>query len=147
MLSGSITPKEKLMSYLPSFGPTSFNISINGHDLNLCIQLVAETNPPDGTYALCVGEPGDDGCSDADVHEVASVTLDEDGNVQKSDFGGSRFSGRNWQSISGVFNTDGTGSGSIADDANPSGIDGVWSAGGGGQPFPQDPDRKHGQHA
>jgi hypothetical protein len=36
------------MSYLSSFGPTSFDISINGHDLNLCIQLKAATAPPTG---------------------------------------------------------------------------------------------------
>ena len=93
-----------------------------------------------------MGEPGDDGCSGATLNEVASVTLDEDGNVQKCDFGG-RFSGRNWQAMSGVFNTDGTGSGSINDDANPSGINGVWSAGGSGEPCPQSPDRQQGQHA
>ncbi len=135
------------MSYLPLFGPTSFDISINGHDLNLCIKLVASTDPPDGTYALCVGEPGDDGCSDATTREVASVTLDEEGAIQTSDFGGNRFSGRNWQSMSGAFNTDGTGEGTINDDANPTGISGTWAAGGGGQPPPQDPDGKHGQHA
>jgi hypothetical protein len=134
------------MSYLSSFGPASFDISINGHDLNLCIKLTATTSPANGTYTMAVGTPSNDSCSASTLTDVATVTLDENGEVTNCQFGG-RFSGRNWKSMSGVFNTDGTGEGEINDDADPTGINGVWSAGGGGEPFPQTPERKHGQGA
>lgn len=130
------------MSYLPSFGPTTFDISINGHDLNLCIKLTATTNPANGTYTMAVGAPSNDSCSATTFTDVATVTLDEDGTVDTCSFG-QRFSGRGWQSMSGTFNTDGTGSGDINDDADPRGINGVWSAGGGGQPFPEQPGQVH----
>lgn len=134
------------MSYLPSFGPTTFDISINNHELNLCIKLTPTTNPANGTYTMAVGATSEDGCSASTFTDVATVTLDEAGNVDSCNFG-HRFSGRNWQSMSGTFNTDGTGSGAINDDANPKGINGQWAAGGGGQPFPHPPGRKHGHHA
>jgi hypothetical protein len=134
------------MSYLSSFGPTSFDISINGHDLNLCIKLTATTSPADGTYTMAVGAPSNDSCTVTTFTNVATVALDENGNVQTCSFR-SKFSGRNWQSMSGVFNTDGTGSGEINDDADPTGINGSWGAGGGGKPFPQNPAQKHGHHS
>jgi hypothetical protein len=134
------------MSYPSSFGPTSFDISINGHNLNLCIKLTATTSPANGTYTMSVGAPSNDSCTASTLTDVATVTLDENGEMTDCQFDG-RFSGRNWQSMSGAFNTDGTGGGNIDDDANPTGISGTWAAGGGGQPFPQSPGRKQGQNA
>jgi hypothetical protein len=135
------------MSYLSSFGPTSFDIAINGHDLELCVKLTATTNPANGTYTMYVGEPGEDGCSDSTLREVATVTLDEDGEMTDCQFGANKFSGRSWQSMSGTFNADGTGSGEINDDANPTGINGTWAAGGSGEPSGNSDERKHSQHA
>ena len=38
------------MSYLSGFGPTSFSISVVNDGRARCIQLVAQTTPPNGTY-------------------------------------------------------------------------------------------------
>lgn len=122
------------MSYLPSFGPTTFDVSIGSHNLNLCIELTATSTP--GTYNMSVGEAGSDGCSKATLRDVATVTLDENGNVTSCNFS-NRFGSRNWKSMTGSFGTDGTGSGSIEDDSDPTGINGLWQAGGTGQQVPR----------
>lgn len=134
------------MSYLPSFGPTSFEIEIGNDTINRCVQLTATTTPPNGTYTMSVGQAGTEGCSNGTLHEVATVTLDEDGNITSCTFSG-RFGNRGWKSMTGSFDTDGTGGGDIEDDSDPTGVNGVWAAGGGGEPFPTRREHRHGHHA
>jgi len=134
------------MSFLPSFGPTSFDIEIGKHNLTLCIELTATTTPPDGTYTMSVGEAGAQGCGSATMHNVATLTLDQNGDITGSRFTG-RFGNRGWLSMTGSFETDGTGGGDINDDSNPTGTNGIWAAGGTGEPFPKKHEHKHGHHA
>jgi hypothetical protein len=132
------------MSYLSSFGPTSFDISIGGNSLNHCIQLTATTSPANGTYTMSVGTPSGGSCSSATLHDVATVTLNESGVVQSCTFN-NRFGGRTWKSMSGSFNS-ASGSGTINDDSDPRDINGSWSAGD-SEPVPHPHEHKHGHHA
>lgn len=124
------------MSYLPSFGPTTFDIDIG--ELESCIQLTPLTDPPDGTYSMLVGDQGTGDCSNCNLQEVGTVKLDEDGNVVRSHFKGKGYGGHfgehKWVSMTGTFNSDGTGGGTITND-DPTKTEGVWAAGGGGEPF------------
>jgi hypothetical protein len=125
------------------FGPTSFDISIGGNSLSHCIQLTATGNP--GEFTMSVGRPSDGSCADTTLNPVATLTLDDDNTITKCTFTG-RFGSRNWQSMTGTFETDDTGSGAINDDGNPRDTNGTWSAGD-SQPVPQPHERKHGHHA
>jgi hypothetical protein len=131
------------MAYLSSFGPTTFAIEIKTENHSLCIELSSDANPPDGTYTIFIGNPKNGACGE-DMMNVGTVTLDEGGTIQSVDFN-QRFGGHNWVSMSGTFETDGSGSGDIADDSDPTGTSGVWAAGD-SQPAGER-EHKHGHHA
>lgn len=142
------------MSYLSGFGPTSFSISVVNDGRARCIQLVAQTTPPNGTYTLFIGHPPNPGeCSaTSDFTARGTVVLDQNGRVQSlaplPGADGAPIGGHDWKRMSGTFNSDGTtGTGGIGDDTNSDIISGVWSAGGGGEPFGHQHEHKHGQHA
>jgi hypothetical protein len=130
---------------IDGFGPTTFNISIGGNEIVHCIQLTSTGTS--GKFTMAVGQQVNGECSDAPLHDVADVTLDDENNITACTFTG-RFANRNWTSMSGTFNTDNTGSGAIEDDsARITSVPGSWSAGGGTQPFGQEHKHKHGHHA
>ncbi len=134
------------MSYIPSFGPTTFEIVIGEKTLNHCIELTSDATPPDGTYTLYVGRPENGSCSGEDMANVGSMILNEEGGIVSVTI--DPFGGHTWTGMSGSFDaTDGTGSGSISDDSHPSDVPGSWSAGGIGKPNPEPHKHKHGHHA
>lgn len=142
------------MSYLPSFGPAPFRISVVNDGRERCIQLVAQTTPPNGSYTLFIGHPSSPGdCSTtSDFTARGTVVLDQSGNVQSlaplPGADGAPIGDRHWKRMSGTFNSNGTGGGSIGDDTRPKDIiNAQWAAGGGGEPFGGKHDHKHGQHA
>jgi len=140
---GRNTNKENLM--IDGFGPTSFNISIGGHNISHCIQLTSTGTS--GEFTMAVGQQVDGECSDAPLHDVANVTLDDENTITACTFTG-RFADRNWKAMSGTFETDSTGGGAIEDDsAEITSVPGTWSAGGTGQSFGQEHKHKHGHHA
>lgn len=125
------------MSYPSQIGPVPFDITIGDGDVDSYIQLTATTDPPDGTYTMWVGDP------------VATVTLDENGNITNCTFNNldrSHFRGHKWATMTGSFDaSQNTGSGTITDNDDPTEVDGVWEAGGGGEPTPQS--EQKGAHA
>jgi hypothetical protein len=134
------------MSYISTFGPTSFEILIRSKTLSHCIQLTPDALPPDGKYTLYVGRPEDGVCSGEDMADVGSVTLNEDGGIVSVTI--NPFGGHTWTGMTGSFDaTDGTGSGTITDASDPTGVPGQWSAGGGGQQLTPERHHKHSHHA
>jgi hypothetical protein len=136
------------MSYLPSFGPSPFSIDVVKDGKNRCIQLTPN-NPPDGTYTLWIGHPasGTDCSTSTDFTARGSITLDQNGNIKAfAPLPGVPIGGHYWRRMTGAFNTDGTGSGTISDDSKFK-INGAWSAGGTVQPLGQPHEHKHGHHA
>jgi hypothetical protein len=139
------------MSYLQSFGPTSFSINVVNDGRARCILLTPNTTPPNGTYTMKIGHPPSPGdCSGtSDFTARATITLDQSGNIVSfAPLAGAPIGGHAWKHMRGVFHADGTAGGNIDDNSQPDiFINGVWSAGGGGEPFGHPHEHKHGQHA
>jgi hypothetical protein len=125
------------------FGPTTFSVTIGKWQLTHCIKLTATVTP--GEFSMWVGEEANGGCSAATLHQVATVTLDANNSITACVFSG-RFGSRNWKTMTGTFETDGTGGGEIEDAGDPTGANGVWAAGG-TEPLPHRHEHKHGHHA
>jgi hypothetical protein len=119
------------------YGPASFSVKIGDRKGNVTghqIQIVA-TNTP-GTFTMSVGKNGNP------LHAVATLTIDDDGNILTSQFT-DKFADRDWSSIEGSFGLLPPG-GSIVSVDSPAGTNGLWSAGGGaGEPHPHEHKRAH----
>jgi hypothetical protein len=116
------------------YGPAAFTVTINdkwGNIKDHQIQVSATDTP--GTFTMSVGKDGDP------LHPVATLTIDDDGNILTSQFT-NKFGSRDWLSIEGSFGTVPPGGG-ISSAGNPAGTEGSWSAGG-AEPFPPRQDQK-----
>jgi hypothetical protein len=112
-----------------SFGPVKFDITLGSTAIPLCMKLTATANANE--FDMYTGDRGATSCSGVTLtHKVATITLDDTGTIQSSNFG-KTFGGHSWLSMSGSFNeSEGTGSGSINTADSPRGTNGSWAAGG-----------------
>jgi hypothetical protein len=135
------------MSFPAQWGPHPFSISSDAIPRSLTLTQTTGPCPnvPSGTpYTLLVAR--NDGSKPT---ARGTVMLDDNGAIQGfCNLLGSKIGGHLWQKMTGQFNTDGSQtSGKWSDDEPDIIIDGVWSAGGGGQSFGHHHEHKHEQHA
>jgi hypothetical protein len=136
------------MPFPAQWGPYPFSIS---SDKILRLVTLTQTtgscpSVPTGTpYTVLVAR--DDGSKPTDR---GKVMLDDNGVIQGfCNLIGNKIGGHLWKKMTGQFNADGSESdGDWGDDSEPNiVISGTWAAGGGGEPFGQHREHKHGQHA